>query len=161
MTNMLIDGLLIMLLLYGIRIAKDFHGKYEEIKQLKTDLKGVMRQVQASMKIAEQTVENLQASIKFAAAHVTPHLPKANSLRDDLSFLIDRGESIADKLEILTTGLKKNHLTPQTVVDNEEMPEILYAPVPEKQEPENKTLVRKVNYGFQDQGFFAKLRQVS
>jgi uncharacterized protein YoxC len=116
MTELLIDATLIILLLYAIRMAKDFQKHYVEVKQLKNELKGLMRHVQSSMKAATSTVESLQESIQFAAKHVTPHLPKATTLKDDLQFLLERGETVADRLEKLGTELKQKHLTPHSIV---------------------------------------------
>lgn len=147
--------MLIMLLLYAIRIAKDFHSKYEEIKVLKNDLKGIMRQVQTSMKVAEQTVENLQSSIKFAATHVTPHIPKASALKEDLGFLIDRAESIADRLEKLGTEMKTKFMSPQEIVFDPEVDQIEAAIREAKREIEKEEGV-----SVEQQGFFTKLRRV-
>lgn len=120
MTTLLIDATLIILLLYAIRTAKDFYIYYQEVKQLKDELKGLMRHVQSSIKTASTTVESLQESIQLAAKHVTPYLPKAITLKDDLHFLLERGESVADRLEKLGTELKEKYplhgLSPQSVV---------------------------------------------
>lgn len=156
MTSTLIDGLLIMLLLYGIRIAKDFHAKYEEFKQLKTDLKGILRQVQTSMKNASETVETLQTSIQFASTHITPSLPKANTLRDDLQFLLDRGESVANRLERLGSDMKDRYLSPHHVAFDPEKDTL--EPQKESSTPTKEEIDENLNV--ERKGFFTSIRRV-
>ena len=116
MTLMFLDGLLIILLLFGIKAVKEFYDKYKEFLQLKDDLNCILRHVQLSMKSSQTTIETLQKNIQFASEHVTPHLPEANNLKNDLGFLIEQGEKVADRLENLARDVKKNYLTPQTIV---------------------------------------------
>lgn len=113
MTLMLLDGALIILLLFGIKAVVEFYDKYKEFLTLKEELKGVLRHVQHAMKTAKDTVDELQKNITFASTHITPHLPKAQTLKDDLEFLTDHASSLADRLENLTRDIKQNHLRPQ------------------------------------------------
>ena len=113
MTLILLDGALIILLLFGIKAVVEFYEKYKEFLILKEDLRGVLRHVQHAMKVAQETVDVLQKNITFASTHITPHLPTAQTLKDDLEFLTDHASSLADRLENLTRDVKQNHLRPQ------------------------------------------------
>lgn len=113
MTLILLDGALIILLLFGIKAVVEFYEKYKEFLILKEELRGVLRHVQHAMKMAQETVDVLQKNITFASTHITPHLPKAQTLKDDLEFLTDHASSLADRLENLTRDIKQNHLRPQ------------------------------------------------
>ncbi|MBX9696952.1 MAG: hypothetical protein K2X98_04265 [Alphaproteobacteria bacterium] len=115
MTLMFLDGLLVILLLFGIKSVKEFYEKYKEFISLKDDLNCILRHVQITMKTAQTTIDALQKSIEFAAEHVTPHLPEANVVKEDLHFLIEQGEKVADRLETMTRNAKQNYLTPQPI----------------------------------------------
>ncbi len=116
MTLMFLDGMLVILLLFGIKAVREFYDKYKEFISLKNDLNCILRHVQLSMKSAQGTIDTLQTNIKFAAENITPFIPEANTAKDDLKFLIENAEVVCDRLENLTREMKKNYLTPQTVV---------------------------------------------
>ena len=156
MTSMLIDGLLISLLLYTIRIAKDFHKQYEELKSLKLDMKSILRQAQTAMKSASETVEILQAGIQLASTQITPNLPKANSLKDDLEFLVDRGESVANQLEKLGSSLKERYISPH---------HIAFDPEKDKTESSQEEFIANKtkedpDISVERKGFFTSIRRV-
>jgi hypothetical protein len=151
MTVMLLDSLLIVLLLFGIKAVRDFYDKYKEFLALKNDLNCILRHVQLSMKSAQSTIDVLQTNIKFAAENVTPHLPDAKVIRDDLGFLIENGENVANRLEKLAQDMKKNYLTPQTVVFDPAEAEPT-APVLKANKGEEKTI--------QHRGFFSTISRV-
>ncbi len=116
MTLFMIDAMMVILLLFGLRSVMKLHEEMREYKTIKNDLTSILRTLQSNMKTAEKTIHAMQEGIKYASAHITPHLPKANILKDDLAFLLENGEKTADRLENLTREIKKSYLTPQTVV---------------------------------------------
>jgi|GEM_PF-5420363 len=172
MTLVMIDGMMVILLLFGLRSVMKMHEEMKEYKTLKNDLSSILRHLQTNMNTAESTISTMQESIKFASTHVTPYLPQANVLRDDLNFLLDHGEKIADRLENLTREAKRSYFTPQTVVfdpdakDNAQDKES----VEERNIPKNQDSFSKVNLKTQTEhdvdkkverkGFFTTIRRV-
>lgn len=156
MTLLLVDALLVVLLLFGIKTVRDFHEKMQEYAQVKNELNGLMRQVQASMKNAQSLVSTLQSSIQFAAKNITPHLPKAGSLKDDLAFLIEHGETLADRLENLSRHIKQTQISPQQLVKNVE--EQSYTPsIPMHSESRRSS---DPNIQVEHHGFFTKTKRL-
>lgn len=174
MTLFMIDSLMVILLLFGLRSVMKLHEEMREYKTLKNDLTSILRTLHANMKTADKTIHTLQEGIKFASTHITPHLPKANVLRDDLAFLLENGEKTADRLENLTREIKTNYLTPQTVIFDPEKSmsqpafqseaaaaktQAAKAPTV-KQEPTLSLKKEELDIETEHQGFFTKIRRV-
>lgn len=67
----------------------------------------------ASTKQAEGGVERLQATADGAGRQIARHVEQARSLKEDLEFLMSRGEKLADQLDVLVrTGKRSDSMPP-------------------------------------------------
>ncbi len=88
------------------------------LKRDRTSLEALVTDFNASTKAAEQGIERLHSAADGAGRQIERQIQGAARLRDDLQFLIDRGELVAEKLEV---GLRESRDRPP-VRDIEKVP---------------------------------------
>ena len=71
------------------------------LKRDRAALEELVRGFNASTRQAEQGVERLRATADGAGRQVAQRIDAARELKDDLTFLAERGERVADRLEAL------------------------------------------------------------
>ena len=71
------------------------------LKRERGTLEQLVASFTSSSKQAEQGVERLRQAADGAGRQVARHVDAATALRDDLQFLTERGEKLADQLETL------------------------------------------------------------
>jgi hypothetical protein len=71
------------------------------LKRDRAALDELVRGFNASTRQAEQGVERLRAAADGAGRQVAQRIDTARELKDDLTFLTERGERVADRLEAL------------------------------------------------------------
>ncbi len=85
------------------------------LKRDRAALEALVTDFNASTRAAEQGVERLHAAADGAGRQIERQIQGAARLRDDLQFLIDRGEQGADRLEAALRGTRDR--PPEHVAD--------------------------------------------
>ncbi|MBN8892993.1 MAG: hypothetical protein J0H91_22155 [Rhodospirillales bacterium] len=97
---------LLEIVLVGLLAATLFHALRLEralgvLKRDRAALEALVAQFNASTQAAEQGVERLHEAADGAGRQIARHVDSATRLKDDLLFLNDRGEKLADRLDRL------------------------------------------------------------
>lgn len=100
---------LLEMALMGLLAATIFHAFRLEralglLKRDRAALEALVTDFNASTRAAEQGVERLHSAADGAGRQIERQIQGAARLRDDLQFLIDRGEQVADRLEAALRG---------------------------------------------------------
>jgi hypothetical protein len=89
--DILVAGLLVVTISYAVMLNR----RLRVMRQDKTDLEKLAVRFADSTVRAEESISRL----RHTADELKERIEKANTIRDDLAFLIDRGGSTADRLE--------------------------------------------------------------
>ncbi len=108
MTSMIIDIFTITLLIATICYAYTLNRRIQLIHSNRDELGTLLNGFTSSLERAEVSVEKLKTSGYDAIATLKTSLEEARTIRDDLQFLVDRGEEIANQLE---NGIRKKRET--------------------------------------------------
>ena len=95
----LLESALIALLAATIFHAFRLERALGVLKRDRTSLEALVTDFNASTRAAEHGIERLHSAADGAGRQIERQIQGATRLRDDLQFLIDRGELVADKLE--------------------------------------------------------------
>lgn len=109
--TLIIDIAVAVLLVVTIAYAISLNKRLSRLRNDKQDLENLARTFGESTHRAEENINQL----KVVAQALDIQMGRAQSLRDDLSFLADRGSSAADRLEELVREARDNlGVTPKT-----------------------------------------------
>ncbi len=97
--SILLDFIVIALLVGTIIYAMVLNRKLASIYQSRGEMQQFLNSFTNSLAKAEQSMSALKGTGETAFAMVQEHMNQARALRDDLSFLVERGESIAVRLD--------------------------------------------------------------
>jgi len=89
--DILVAGLLVVTISYAVMLNR----RLRVMRQDKTELEKLAARFADSTVRAEESI----ARLRHTADELKDRIEKANSIREDLAFLIDRGGSTADRLE--------------------------------------------------------------
>ena len=118
--SLMLDLLLAVLLVITIGYAMSLNKRLGMLRQDKEDLEKLASTFANATLRAEEGVGKL----KNTAEQLQQRVDKAQSLRDDLVFLIDRGGSAADRLEdTVRTARKHGDISPRPQTDSPANPE--------------------------------------
>ena len=118
--SLMLDLLLAVLLVITIGYAMTLNKRLGMLRQDKEDLEKLASTFANATLRAEEGVGKLRNT----AEQLQQRVDKAQSLRDDLVFLIDRGGSAADRLEdTVRTARKHGDISPRPQTDNPAKPE--------------------------------------
>ncbi len=87
--------LLVIMIVYAVRLNR----RLTALQADKIEFERLIASFNESTSRAEASVAQLRASASEAAEALQANVAKAESLRDDLAFMIDRGDELADRLE--------------------------------------------------------------
>ena len=117
--SLMLDLLLAVLLVITIGYAMTLNKRLGMLRQDKEDLEKLASTFANATLRAEEGVGKLRNT----AEQLQQRVDKAQSLRDDLVFLIDRGGSAADRLEdTVRTARKHGDISPRPQADTAEKP---------------------------------------
>jgi len=105
--SLILDILITVLLVATIGYAVALNRRLSLLRKDKDELEALTRKFADATTKADASIQNLKGSTESVAKELQKGLEKAEALRDDLSFLIDRGGSIADRLENGVRGARK------------------------------------------------------
>jgi hypothetical protein len=95
-----LDLLLILLLAATLFHALRLERALGVLKRDRAALEALVEGFNASTQQAEHGVERLHAAADGAGRQIAKQLEAAGALRDDLQFLLERGEILADRLDL-------------------------------------------------------------
>lgn len=140
METFLLDITLAALLMITIGFTYSFHRKFQDLRTNKDNFGTMITQFSASITQAEQSIARLQSLSQKTSAELQDYLDKGQALRDDLSFLVERGSLVADQIANLlhqarpvTAQLELAPTTHLQLVGQK-------APKPKKSKPQNATI---------------------
>lgn len=109
--ELLTDGFLALLLLVTIGYAVVLNRKLAALRDLRGDMEGAVAAFAEAQREAEQGLaelrdraEVLSVELREQVGSAAGRLDEARGLADDLHFLVDKGQSLADRLERAVAG---------------------------------------------------------
>ncbi len=112
-----LDIIVAVLLAVTIGYGVVLNRKLGNLRSFKTELETLSSKFGDATARADESVGKL----KKTASGLSDSIEKARSLRDDLVFLIDRGDATADRLEeVLRAGRKVSPAVPELMIEESE-----------------------------------------
>jgi hypothetical protein len=99
MASLLLEGLLAVLLVATIAYAAMLDKRLRTLRQSRDEMQALLASFTAATAHAQAGLVALRETGQTTTQGLQGDIERAKSLRDDLSFLIDRGNSLADRLE--------------------------------------------------------------
>ncbi|MCW8836328.1 MAG: DUF6468 domain-containing protein [Rhodospirillales bacterium] len=109
--SLALDVLIALLLAATIWYAVVLNRRLREFREDREKLEALAGSFNDATTKAEASIKKLKGSTDIVGATLGAELEKAESLRDDLAYLVDRGASIADRLE---GGIRASRDKPET-----------------------------------------------
>ena len=102
----MLDIVLVVLLTATLFHAVRLERALGVLKRDRTALEALVASFNASTRAAETGVERLHAATDGAGRHIQRQIDIATTLKDDLTFLVQRGEGLADRLDELVRAAR-------------------------------------------------------
>jgi hypothetical protein len=99
MASLLLEGLLAVLLVATIAYAVMLDRRLRTLRQSRDEMQALLASFTAATAHAQAGLVALRETGQTTTRDLQGDIERAKSLRDDLSFLLDRGNSLADRLE--------------------------------------------------------------
>jgi hypothetical protein len=99
MLSLVLDVLLVVLLAVTIGYAVTLNKRLSVLRQDKADLERLAGRFAEATARADESVGRLKGTADKLGEILQERITKGQALRDDLAFLLERGEGIADRLE--------------------------------------------------------------
>jgi hypothetical protein len=96
---LILDGLIVILLIATIVYAVILNQKLNLLRKNKDDLSRMIANFNEATVRAESSIPRLRKAADEARQALQEKVEKAQQLRDDLAFMIERGDSMANRLE--------------------------------------------------------------
>lgn len=97
--NLLIDLSIIALLCFTIYFAIKLSKQLQVFRDNRENFADMIEGFQSATLRAEKSIHLLHSNAKEAGESLQEHIDKAQGYRDEIMFLLDRGTSLADRLE--------------------------------------------------------------
>ncbi len=99
MASLLLEGLLAVLLVATIAYSVMLDRRLRTLRQSRDEMQALLASFTAATAHAQAGLVALRETGQTTTRDLQSDIERAKSLRDDLSFLLDRGNSLADRLE--------------------------------------------------------------
>ena len=96
--SMILDALVAVLLVTTIAYAAVLNRRIAGLRAGRAEMEALIAGLTAAAAKAEGGIRGLKSASEEQGAQLQQHVDKAKALRDDLSYLLDRGDNLADKL---------------------------------------------------------------
>jgi len=123
----MLDSLLVILLTATLFHAVRLERALGVLKRDRTALEALVASFNASTHAAESGVERLHAATDGAGRQIQRQIDVAATLKDDLTFMVQRGEGLADRLDELIRAAR-----PATVDAEHPASRVAYLPQVER-----------------------------
>lgn len=97
-TEVLLDGLLAVLLVATILYAAILNRRLTHLRQGREELRTLIVEFTSATDRAHSGMESLRQASEISGGELKECVDRAQALRDDLSFLLERGTKVADRL---------------------------------------------------------------
>ena len=104
--EMFLDIGLVVLLAATLFHAVRLERALGVLKRDRASLEALVATFNASTRAAETGVERLRAATEGSGRQIQRQIESANTLKDDLTFLVQRGEGLADRLDDLVRSAR-------------------------------------------------------
>lgn len=118
-----LDATLCLLLVVTIIYCFKLNGRIRLLQDSKSELRQLIDQFNESTSRAETSIANLKSASKQTAEMLQNKIEKANFLASDISFMIDRGEKIAEVLDDGIAHARGNVKRPAPEVERHASPQ--------------------------------------
>ncbi len=108
MVSLLLDGLVAVLLVATIAYAALLSRRLGVLRKAKEELREVVNSFDAAMTRIEIGLGKVKQVGKPSSGELKELVSEARALRDELSFLLDRGGALASRLEKSTKARSRN-----------------------------------------------------
>lgn len=98
MTMLILDGLLILVIAWGVIYA---WKTSKSMQNIKNEMKPVTRQLGSYLNIIGQHLNHFKETTESNKRTLTEQLPQAKALKDDFEVLLDHGSRLAERLDVL------------------------------------------------------------
>ena len=109
---LMFDVLIVVLLAATIGYAIQLSGRLHALRKDRAELDAMAKRFAAAAERAENAIVALKATSETAGKALDQATVKAQGLRDDLSFMIERGEPLADRLTGAVTAAMRQAAPP-------------------------------------------------
>lgn len=99
MASLLLDGVLAALLIATIAYAAMLDRRLRTLRQSRDELQALLASFTVATAEAQSGMASLRETTQTAAKDLKGELERAKALREDLAFLMERGDELADRLE--------------------------------------------------------------
>lgn len=141
--ELVLVGLLAFTLMHAIRLERALRS----IRQDRTALGDVVAGFDNSTKQAEAGIIRLQAAASDSAQLLGQRVEQATALKDDLLFLIERGEAVADRLDGLVRSGRGVTPAPVAATPAAATPAIAAEPAPKVRSQAERDLLLALRGG--------------
>ncbi len=141
MASLLLEGLLAVLLIATIGYAAMLDRRLRTLRQSRDEMQALLASFTAATAHAQAGLIALRETGQTTTQGLQGDIERAKALRDDLSFLVDRGNSLADRLE---GGIGAARVAVKAAASRSETPRVKPEPISDDVEdaPEAKPVVR-------------------
>jgi len=126
---LILDVLIVVLLAVTIGYAIQLSGRLAALRKDRGELDAMAKRFAEAAQRAESAIAALKATSETAGKALDQATAKAQGLRDDLSFMIERGEPLADRLTGCVTAAMRQ-AAPRDAGPRESGPREIAAPPP-------------------------------
>jgi Domain of unknown function (DUF6468) len=119
----LLNALLVVLLTATLFHAVRLERALGVLKRDRSALETLVSEFNASTRAAEAGVERLRSATDGSGRQIQRQIDTATSLKDDLTFLVQRGEGLADRLDEVVRAAR-----PTLAAVEQPVPRAAYAP---------------------------------
>jgi DNA repair exonuclease SbcCD ATPase subunit len=107
------DAIVAILLMATISYAAVLNRRLGVLRRDRAKLEELVRNLATATQRAEAGVANLKAAAADTGRQLEKRVEQAQSLRDDLAYMIERGGTIADRLEGTIRGRREEPKSPK------------------------------------------------
>ncbi len=107
---LVLDGVVVVLLVASIGYAVVLNRRIGEMRKWKAEFDRLISTFNQATKRAEAGIQSLKSVASQRGPDLQRSLDKARSLRDDLAYLVERGDTLADRL---TASVRASIPTPR------------------------------------------------
>ncbi len=110
------DALVVVLLAAAIGYAIELNRKLSALRRDRSELERLAIKFAAAAQSAEAAIAQLKTTSETAGRTLEQASVKAQALRDDLTYLIERGEPLADRMTTgIGAGIRQAAAAPQAI----------------------------------------------
>ena len=106
--DLLVNGVVAVLLVATIGVATVLYVRLGRIRRIKGDMEALIQQLAVAGEAAENSLRGFREMAESTGRDVEDRVRTGQALREELSFLIDRASTIADRLA--STPLAQNRI---------------------------------------------------